>query len=321
MEAHRMARDGLSRRLWTWGAEVLQLLSDEPPNMQILLARKINELQRKILINPIDRAPLKDVILQRGRIWEEWMLRLYQQLDEEGYSPFDGQYIETDHQVHSFGNHMVAWLGDVLRPTDDPDLTLLSQEVETIEIEREEQIQTLKEEMRVEQDKDIKNTLGIKKYALGGLKKNYVLKDHAAQADPHKVLSDYDNIAKYVIKIEKDEEALSDAEKLEHKLFQETRLTEEAIEGTLSALREGLAESERNNKANLNAMKESYEGQIQAQDEVIDRAHGVIQGLHGRVVAVEGNVHTLEARVAAISVQLQGPKPGTKKRWYDRVKK
>ncbi len=269
LKTYEGENDPLSLSLFSWAEDVCQLLIEEPANFRTLLARKINQLQREILINPISGSPLEMPVLQRGRLWEEWMLLHNRELSR--YSPYDGLPFDA-HQIHAFALEMILWKKELLQ-SEDPLLSRLSHEVHAIE----EEIEPLTQEMM-------------------------------RQIPPEVALDDYRAIAQNIIATEKNEEESAYLESAGRKWTETARVSQSAAQRNISLLREGLARSERSTRENLEAVKQSAERQIRARDEVIAHAHQDIHRLNRRVTAVEGEARALhlEVRAHARTIAAQG---------------
>lgn len=103
--------DPLSKRIFKWGAEVLQFdLTDKREFTEVFrsnVEKRINHLVREILVNPLDKAPLKKPLLVDAEwVWEEWMYKDYVQFS--AISPFNGNPMK-DVVSHVFAEKMIQW--------------------------------------------------------------------------------------------------------------------------------------------------------------------------------------------------------------------
>lgn len=108
---HESWDDPLSKRIFKWGAEVLQFdLTDERGFTEAFrsnVQKKINHLTREILVNPLDKAPLqKPILVDSEWVFEEWMYKDYIQFFD--VSPFSRKPIKNVIS-HIFAEKMVQW--------------------------------------------------------------------------------------------------------------------------------------------------------------------------------------------------------------------
>ncbi len=108
--------DETSVKLFAWTAKILKVDLPQEAEMEEFKAwtesgrEAINELALDILINPLDRAPLKEPMLgSDGWVWEKWILDDYQTFSKT--SPFDGKALSA--KVHQFAQEMLAWMESV----------------------------------------------------------------------------------------------------------------------------------------------------------------------------------------------------------------
>jgi hypothetical protein len=92
---HRYHDDLLATRIFAWAAEFYE--GGES-------VEKIEELRSKILVNPLDQAPLVDPVVDGCWVWEKWMLERFKSLctalGKPQNAPFDGGPIsERPHQL------------------------------------------------------------------------------------------------------------------------------------------------------------------------------------------------------------------------------
>ncbi len=111
LDRYESWHDPFSERLFRWGVEILPSNLPEghiPSEEEIAYgAQKVDELTREILISPLDRAPLREPVLERQWLWERWQLEDFQTLFL--LSPFDGMPFE-EIQRHRFAEELLYWL-------------------------------------------------------------------------------------------------------------------------------------------------------------------------------------------------------------------
>lgn len=130
LDRHQSSTDALSLKIYRWGEEVSLLLLEKNSmsegDFAAILAKKVDELRKQILINRLDHAPLHEPILVNEEVWEGWMLRHYQTLNR--YSPYDGRAFEVE-TAHIFATEMISWLDEVVQPTEDPFFSIFTQKM------------------------------------------------------------------------------------------------------------------------------------------------------------------------------------------------
>ncbi len=136
LDRYETWNDPFSQRLFRWGVEILpaHLPDDYVPNEEEVAygAQKIEELRKQILISPLDRAPLREPVLEREWLWERWQLEDFQTLYH--LSPFDGMPFEEIRR-HRFAEELLYWLQS-LAENRSPSLGESSSSGELIEMSR-----------------------------------------------------------------------------------------------------------------------------------------------------------------------------------------
>ncbi|MDE3055969.1 MAG: hypothetical protein KGI80_04690 [Verrucomicrobiota bacterium] len=111
VSAHQDQQDSLSIELATWGGQLVTLyLEDASDACLEATIKKIGDLQ-KILVNPMDLAPLKHPVLVEGRLWEQWMFTLYRSRSD--LCPFFRGRLSREQTDHQFAREMIEWLEEV----------------------------------------------------------------------------------------------------------------------------------------------------------------------------------------------------------------
>ncbi len=106
--AHQGCKDHLSRRIYKWINTIpsQQLLrSRNPSDIHALVTQKVHDLRDQILINPFNRAPLENPVLDGPWVWEERSLKFYKSLCN--LSPFTQQIFDV--KPHPFAAAMIVW--------------------------------------------------------------------------------------------------------------------------------------------------------------------------------------------------------------------
>lgn len=105
-------RDILSERMHVWGKKVLRAViahrNDPLEKIEQIAQTSIQELGKEILINPIDRSPLHDPVIERGWTWERSLRESYRTLFPT--SPLDNQPWSVEPFPHLFAEKMLAWM-------------------------------------------------------------------------------------------------------------------------------------------------------------------------------------------------------------------
>jgi hypothetical protein len=109
---HESWNDPLSKRMFKWGAKVLQFDLTKDLELskvfQSNVKKQIDRLATKILVNHLDKAPLKNPLLVNNEfVWEEWMLNDY--LDLPKTSSFDQEQFKNV-VPHAFAQEMLEWM-------------------------------------------------------------------------------------------------------------------------------------------------------------------------------------------------------------------
>jgi hypothetical protein len=133
---HQNMTDHLSRRLHSWGAEVVRL-SDPIVRGESALneaserdARQlIDHLRNTILVNPLTAAPLGDPVLDGNHVWERDALNDYRQTllnlgmpEAEHVSPFNQGPLAP--ASHDFARKMILWMQSL--PPSNPTTNILT---------------------------------------------------------------------------------------------------------------------------------------------------------------------------------------------------
>lgn len=95
--------DDLSKKLYEWAIEVIhydgfsEMIDEE---FVSVLQEKIKDLAENLLINSIDRAPLKNPLLVDNSVWENWMWNDFSSLVQQPVRVV---------KIHSFALQIIEW--------------------------------------------------------------------------------------------------------------------------------------------------------------------------------------------------------------------
>ena len=109
LERADLHSDFLSERIKSWAGRVLEdtfLHKDDSEEEISRIARAHIQFLQVILINPIDKSPLQEPVLDNlGWTWEKWLYEICNTL-------FEGQFMETAMQAkpHLFAKEMIEWM-------------------------------------------------------------------------------------------------------------------------------------------------------------------------------------------------------------------
>ncbi len=109
--------DFLSRDLHNWAGnlseEAFEKRLADPQEQMMVAIRHIGVLFFEVVINPLNKMPLSDPVVERNWVWER---KMHQEWREryKGISPLDGLQMAENPVPHSFAKEIIAWGADLL---------------------------------------------------------------------------------------------------------------------------------------------------------------------------------------------------------------
>jgi len=274
LDQHQSLTDALSLGISRWGSQVSSLILDrgslsEEDFIQAI-ADKVEELRKRILINPLDRAPLQEPLLVNDEVWEGWMLRHYRALSR--YSPYDRRVLGAA-SPHIFAKEMIAWLEEVVQPSEDRVLSLLANRMRSLQVDNEQ-------EGRLDPSK-------------------------ADKIDPNLALAVYQELAEDALSLKKEEEKES------YYLYQKARFDRrvEAIDRqithNMNQLQSALTEMTDSFEERLRFIQDSHARTVRGLKDLLAFLEQANQRLEYKLSDAEAKVTNLEGRISSLEVRLR----------------
>lgn len=276
MERHQSSTDALSLNIYRWGEEIslllLEMSSMHKADFAVILAKKVDELRRHILINPLDCAPLQEPVLVDGVVWEGWMLRHYQTLSP--YSPYDRRAFEVE-SVHVFAAEMISLLSEVVYPSEDEDpfFSIFAREI------------------------DVLKGLDSKEGQLD--------QEEAGGIDPHLALEVYQELAQAALALRKREEEADYFTSRQALFSQKVELIERQIAENMDRLERALDGMSDFFEERLQFIKESHERIVNGLRELLAFVEKENNRLESKLTDAESKITGLEGRIGSLETRLR----------------